>query len=68
MRHEWKCACGAWLPMGLFRHVHIEGKAPSLAQMLDARAAGVDITGDNEVVTYHQWTPESERRRVPDEQ
>lgn len=68
MRHEWKCGCGAWLPMGLFKHVHIEGRAPTLAQLIDARAAGVDISGDSKVVTYERWTPEHERRQVPDEQ
>jgi hypothetical protein len=54
--------------MGLFKHVHIEGRAPTLAQMLDARSAGVDITGDSDVVTYERWTAEHERRQVPDGQ
>lgn len=52
--------------MGLFKHIHVEGRAPTLAQLLEARAAGVDATGDTSVLTYEKWTPEHERRQVPD--
>jgi hypothetical protein len=54
--------------MGLFRHVHVEGRAPTLAQMLEARAHGTDITDDSSVVTFESWTSKHERRQVDDGQ
>jgi hypothetical protein len=57
---EWRCDCGAWVPIGCGRHTHATQREPTLAEMHAARATGnPDVIP---VVLSHVWRTRHEVR------
>lgn len=62
MAHEWKCGCGQWLPMSIYKHAHVNERAATVSELVEARKSGVDLTGNTQQIQWEPWTPQHERR------
>lgn len=62
---EWRCKlCGEWVSMAFMRHLHVQERSQTLAELQAARERGETpdmVIGD---VVTDTWTPEHERRDV----